>query len=152
MVSAFVYLVVGPAAITMHGEWSMKPETRLALQAQVRVGLVAVLLAEVLVLLCVLASRIMSIRVPASAIAVFGVCTMALAIGWVRSDARHAYEDAVRSGYLELDDTEAVVLYIAPWCPRRWFVILHIRLHPALIGCEGASRRRHRAHLSRITS
>ncbi|SIT50746.1 conserved hypothetical protein [Paraburkholderia piptadeniae] len=119
----------------------MKPETRLALQSQVRVGLVAILLAEVLVLLGELASRIMSIDLPASAITVFGVCTVILATGWVRSDARHAYEDAVRAGYVELDDAQAVVLYIAPRCPRRWFVILHIRLHPELIGCKDASHR-----------
>jgi hypothetical protein len=140
IVGAFAFLVAGPAII-MHGEWLMKLETRLALQAQVRVGLVAVLLAEVLVLLGELASRIMSIDVPASAIAMFGVCTVVLATGWVRSDARHAFEDAVRAGYVELDDRGAVVLYIAPWCPRRWFVILHIRLHPALIGCEVAPHR-----------
>lgn len=114
----------------------MRLKTRLVRQGQARVGLVAVLLAEVLVVLGMLASCIVSIQVPACAVAGFGVCTVAMATGWVRSDAHHAYEAAVREGYVVLDETEAEVLYIAPQCPRRWFVILHIRLHPEVIGCE----------------
>lgn len=59
--------------------------------------------------------------------------TVMLVVIWTRQDAKHAYRDAVKSGSVTLTSNGQLVTGIAPDCPRRWLVILHVQLHPALL-------------------
>jgi hypothetical protein len=67
---------------------------------------------------------------------VFGALTMPFVITWIRKDAARAYETATKQGFLGLEGEPAHVISIANDCPKRWWVLLHIRLHPELIGAD----------------
>ena len=67
---------------------------------------------------------------------VFGALTMPFVIIWIRKDAAHAYEIAIEQGRLGLEGEPAHVISIANDCPKRWWVLLHLRLHPELIGAD----------------
>jgi len=63
---------------------------------------------------------------------VFGALTMPFVIIWIRKDAARAYEIATKQGFLGLEGEPPHVISIANDCPKRWWVLLHIRLHPEL--------------------
>jgi hypothetical protein len=67
---------------------------------------------------------------------VFGALTMPFVIRWIRTDAARAYETATKQGFLGLEGEPAHVISIANDCPNRRWVLLHIRLHPELIGAD----------------
>jgi len=67
---------------------------------------------------------------------VFGALTMPFVIIWIRKDAARAYEIATKQGFLGLEGEPPHVISIANDCPKRWWVLLHIRLHPELTGAN----------------
>ena len=67
---------------------------------------------------------------------VFGALTMPFVIIWIRKDAARAYEIATKQGFLGLEGEPPHVISIANDCPKRWWVLLHIRLHPELTGAD----------------
>ncbi|RZF24092.1 hypothetical protein EVC45_40670 [Paraburkholderia sp. UYCP14C] len=71
--------------------------------------------------------------VSAAVMLAYLVCTAILAMTWAISDAKRAYDNAVKAGYVTLTADSRLVTGIAIDCPWRWLVILHIQLHPMLI-------------------
>lgn len=61
---------------------------------------------------------------------------MPFVIAWMRADAARAYETAVRLRFVALEGEPAHVVSIANDCPKRWWVLLHIRLHPDVIAAD----------------
>ena len=56
----------------------------------------------------------------------FGLCVV-LSV-WIRSDAKHAYQNACALGYVSHLAGPARSVRIAPGCPRRWLAVLHVEL------------------------
>ncbi len=75
--------------------------------------------------------------VPASWFMAFGCVTTPAIVIWLRDDARHAYVAAVARHFVGFDGVPPHVVSIAADCPRRWLVVIHIQLHPELLGENG---------------
>jgi hypothetical protein len=56
----------------------------------------------------------------------FALC--AILCVWIRSDAKHAYQNACDLGYVSYPAGPARSVRIAPECPRRWLAVLHVEL------------------------
>ncbi|WP_256935955.1 hypothetical protein [Caballeronia sordidicola] len=65
---------------------------------------------------------------------VFSFVTCVLLSSWLQADARRAYLVAREKGCITPVDGTHPTLSIAPNCPRRWLVILHIEMNPAIVG------------------
>lgn len=109
---------------------------RTKLQAEVIVALIAILVAELLTML------VMSI-IPRSysplelaSLAAFGLVTAVLFLVWFRADIERAYMYAVEHEYLKFAGQPPRIVAILDSCPRRWMFMLHIRMHPTLVGVE----------------
>ena len=109
---------------------------RTKLQAEAIVALIAIVVAELLTML------VMSI-IPRSyspfelaLLAAFGLVTAVLFLVWFRGDLKRAYLFAVEHEYLKFAGQPPRIVAILDSCPRRWMVMLHIRMHPALVGVE----------------
>jgi hypothetical protein len=60
--------------------------------------------------------------------------TTILLAGWIQNDARQAYLHASKNGCVKPVSQSNPVLHIAPDCPKRWLVILHIEINPRVVG------------------
>jgi hypothetical protein len=114
----------------------MKPQTRMRLAGQFTVLGFAVLVTQVMAWM--LSTVVNSVYGSISPFwfAAFGALTVPFVITWIRKDAARAYETATRQGFLGLEGEPPHVISIANDCPKRWWVLLHIRLHPELIGAD----------------
>jgi hypothetical protein len=67
---------------------------------------------------------------------IFSCITCVLVSNWLVADARAAWAQAMKQGYigaLKRDGgAQAEKLAIAEKCPRRWLVVLHLELNPKL--------------------
>lgn len=68
---------------------------------------------------------------PHDAIWLFSCVTCGLLTLWLQSDARRAFGFAREKGFVKTAGDSKKELQIAPDCPKRWLVILHIELNPA---------------------
>ena len=65
----------------------------------------------------------------------FALC--AILIVWIRTDAKHAWEDAVESGFVSpVAIARGGMVAIPPECPRRWLVVLHVEWEGGLAVTE----------------
>jgi hypothetical protein len=71
---------------------------------------------------------------PALVTSVFSFLTCGLVSMWLQSDARRAYQLACEKGWVKPVDSANPAVRIAPDCPKRWLVTLHIEMHPAVVG------------------
>lgn len=71
---------------------------------------------------------------PAIIKSLFSFVTCMLLSSWLQTDARRAYLLAREKGCITPVDKKNPSLKIAPECPRRWLVILHIEMNPAAVG------------------
>ena len=65
---------------------------------------------------------------------IFSFVTCMLVSSWLQTDARRAYLAAREKGCITPVDKTNPHLKIAPECPRRWLVILHIEMNPGAVG------------------
>jgi hypothetical protein len=100
--------------------------------------MIAILIAQLLTLLVM---KVFPGDYSPKELASFGVCgliTAVLASIWLRKDIERAYRFAVEHEYLKFDGQPRRIVSIADNCPRRWMVMMHIRMHPKLVGVDGA--------------
>lgn len=114
----------------------MKAQTRLRLTGEVSLLGFALLVTEAMAWVLSIVVNIVYESVPLFWFGVFGVLTMPFVLVWMRADAARAYETAIRRHFVALEGQPAQVVSIADDCPKRWWVLLHIRLHPELIGAD----------------
>jgi hypothetical protein len=67
-------------------------------------------------------------------ITLFSCVTCGLITLWLQSDARRAFGLALEKGHVKTADDTSQGPQIAPDCPKRWLVVLHIELNPAAAG------------------
>lgn len=109
---------------------------RIKLQAEAIVAFIAILIAELLTLLVMkIIPRSYSV-IELASLGAFGIVTAVLVGLWLRKDIERAYRFAVDHEYLKFDGTPPRIVGILDSCPRRWMVMLHIRMHPALVGVD----------------
>ncbi|PLZ03531.1 hypothetical protein CY652_03830 [Burkholderia sp. WAC0059] len=66
-------------------------------------------------------------------VTVFSCVTCGLVTFWLQSDARRAFGAARANGYVrKAGDAGKAGLQVAADCPKRWLVMLHIELNPAV--------------------
>lgn len=114
----------------------MNAQTRLRLKGEFSLLSFALLATEAMAWVLSIVLNVVYGSVPLSWFGAFGLLTMPFVIVWMRADAARAYETAVRLHFVALEGEPAKVVSIANDCPKRWWVLLHIRLHPALIGAD----------------
>ncbi|WP_149669078.1 hypothetical protein [Paraburkholderia panacisoli] len=64
----------------------------------------------------------------------FSFITTVLLAAWIQMDAKRAYLQASKHGCIRSVSESNPVLHVAPNCPRRWLVILHIENNPRAVG------------------
>ena len=114
----------------------MKPQTRMRLAGQLTVLGFAVLVTQVMAWMLSTAVNSVYGSISPFWFAAFGALTVPFVIIWIRKDAARAYETATKQGFLGLEGEPPHVISIAKDCPKRWWVLLHIRLHPELTGAN----------------
>lgn len=112
-------------------------EVRLRLALRVRaflkIVLVTIVFSQVLSTLFGAAARVLDPDVTATPALVFSCVTCALVSFWLQSDARRAWQHARERGNIRRGEHGPLPgIEIAPECPRRWLVVLHAELNPAL--------------------
>jgi hypothetical protein len=70
---------------------------------------------------------------PNEAVWLFSCVTCGLLTLWLQSDARRAFGVAHEKGFVKKGGDQQPYVQIADDCPKRWLVILHIELHPAVV-------------------
>ncbi|MEX3811244.1 hypothetical protein AB3X96_13390 [Paraburkholderia sp. BR13439] len=67
----------------------------------------------------------------------FSVALCAVLIVWIRTDGKHAWEDAVESGFVSpVAIARGSAVVIRPECPRRWLVVLHVEWEGGFAAAE----------------
>jgi hypothetical protein len=111
----------------------MKARTRLIFRGWLCAALLGLAASEIAVLVIELALRPAWDREFVKVLLAYLTCTAILVAMWAVQDAKRAYSHAVKLGRVTLTSDGQLVTSIAPDCPRRWLVILHVQLHPALL-------------------
>ncbi|MGS0895951.1 hypothetical protein ACVBGC_25970 [Burkholderia stagnalis] len=106
------------------------------LQAEAIVTFIAIMVAELLSMLVMLIIPRSYSPFELASLAAFGLVTTVLFFIWLRADIERAYLFAVKHDYLRFAGQPPRIVAIVDSCPRRWMVMLHIRMHPALVGVE----------------
>jgi FtsH-binding integral membrane protein len=114
----------------------MKSQTRLRLTGTFTLLGFAVLVTQAMAWMLSTVANFAYGSVPLFWFAAFGALTVPFVIIWIRKDAARSYEIATMQGFLGLEGEPPHVISIANDCPKRWWVSLHIRLHPELIGVD----------------
>ena len=73
---------------------------------------------------------------PHETIWMFSCVTCGLVTLWLQSDARRAFGFARENGYIKPADDTKQIVQVAQDCPKRWLVILHMELNPAVSGVQ----------------
>ncbi len=95
--------------------------------------LVAALVTQVTTLVISILVNAAGTKVPAIPFAIFACITLALAQRWILVDAAKAFDEAVAKRNVLLHGEPPRITFIVATCPRRWFVLLHVQLHPELL-------------------
>jgi hypothetical protein len=111
---------------------------RTKLPAEAIVAFIAIVLAELLTLLIMKVIPRSYSAMELTSLAAFGLVTAVLVGIWLRKDIERAYRFAVKHEYLKFDGQPPRIVGILDSCPRRWMVMLHIRMHPKLVGVDEA--------------
>ncbi|CAG4886768.1 hypothetical protein [Paraburkholderia saeva] len=114
----------------------MKAQTRLRLTGEFSLLGFALLATEAMAWVLSIVVNATYESVPLFWFGAFGLLTMPFVIAWMRADAARAYETAIRLHFIGLEGEPALVVSIADDSPKRWWVLLHIRLHPEVIGAD----------------
>jgi hypothetical protein len=111
----------------------MNARTRIILKGWLCLALLGILVSEA-------AAFVVTLAFPPPWDAAFSILILAvqtftviLGIWWAVQDARRSYDRAVKTGYVTFTPDGRFVTSIKRDCPMRWFVTLHITLHPELI-------------------
>ena len=109
---------------------------RTKLQPEAIAACIAILVAELLTMLLMSIIPRSYSPLELASLAAFGLVTAVLFLVWFRADARRAYLFAVEHEYLKFAGQPPRIVAILDSCPRRWLVMLYIRMHPVLVGVE----------------
>ncbi|MEN8512156.1 hypothetical protein [Burkholderia sp. RS02] len=60
----------------------------------------------------------------------FRFVTCALVSFWLQADASRACRYASQHGFVTVSGTHGDLIDVAPQCPKRWLVVLHLQLEP----------------------
>jgi hypothetical protein len=63
----------------------------------------------------------------------FGALTMPMVMSWLAQDSARAYAMAVSQRFLGFEGEPPRIVSVSNECPKRWLVLLYIRMHPELI-------------------
>ncbi|MBT2790140.1 hypothetical protein [Paraburkholderia strydomiana] len=102
------------------------------LKAQLSIAVIAGGIAQVSALLLSATVDLSAGAVSPTTLVLYGAATVLLIYLCVVSDARRAFDAAVRIGHVVLKASPPHVTWVCPTFPGRWLTLLHIRLHPAL--------------------
>ncbi|MGV7242352.1 hypothetical protein [Caballeronia sp. M23-90] len=103
-------------------------------KARLLVLLVAALVTQVTTFIISILVNAVGTNVPAIPFAIFACITLALTQRWILVDAAKAFGEAVAKRHVLLQGDPPQITFIVATCPKRWFVLLHIQLHPELLG------------------
>jgi hypothetical protein len=109
---------------------------KMRVKARLIVLLVAALVTQVTTLAISIVLGAAGTEVPPIPFAIFACITLTLAQRWILVDAENAFAEAVAKRHVRLSGAPAHVTSIATTCPRRWFVLLHVKLHPELLDLD----------------
>jgi len=111
----------------------VNPNAKMRFKARLIVLLVAALVTQVTTLVISILVGAAGTKVPPIPFAIFACITLALAQRWILVDTANAFGQAVAKRQVLLEGTPPHLTFIASTCSRRWFVLLHVHLHPELL-------------------
>jgi len=104
----------------------------LMLRGMTKVIAIAFLANQVLTTVFTLAAQQIDPQLPHQTISMFSCVTCGLVTLWLQSDARRAFGFAREKGYVKAAVDAGDEWQVAVDCPKRWLVILHLELNPAV--------------------
>jgi hypothetical protein len=108
--------------------------TTMRIRGMVKLISIAMLVNQVLTFLFAYVTDRLDPGAPVLIRSVFSFATCWLVSSWLQTDARQAYVLARDKGFVTpIDDTHPA-LHVSPECPKRWLVVLHIEMNPAVVG------------------
>jgi len=110
----------------------LEPGLIAKLKAQLTVAVIAASIAETSAIVLSLAVDLNAGAVPPTALVLYGAATVLLGYRWVLSDARRAFDAALRQRHVVVEGCPPRIISIRPTFRGRWLACLHIRLHPEL--------------------
>ena len=115
---------------------NLKARGKTRFKARLIVLLVASLVTQVTTLVISVVVGAAGTKVPPIPFAIFACITLALAQRWILVDTANAFAEAVAKSHVLLSGAPPHVSFIASTCPRWWFVLLHVQLHPELLDLD----------------
>ncbi|MFM0197811.1 hypothetical protein PQQ65_32430 [Paraburkholderia strydomiana] len=116
----------------------MKSGLIVKLKAQLTVALIACAITQTSAILLSLAVDLSGGAVPPTALVLYGAATVLPAYRWVLSDARRAFDAALRQRHVVVEGCPPRIISIRPTFSGRWLSLLYIRMHPELSKGEEA--------------
>jgi hypothetical protein len=104
------------------------------LRGMAKIIAIAFVINQILTTIFTYFARQIDATLPHETIWMFSCVTCGLVTLWLQSDARRAFGFARENGYIKPADDTKQIVQIAPDCPKRWLVILHMELNPAATG------------------
>ncbi|CAN0628424.1 conserved protein of unknown function [Burkholderia multivorans] len=74
----------------------------------------------------------------ATTLLAFRFISCALISYWLQSDSLRAYRHASQHGLVTIQIADDEPVRVAPHCPKRWLVLLHVQLDPRLLSARRA--------------
>lgn len=97
-----------------------------------KVMFIAFAVNEVLTAAFSVVARQIDLDLAQQSLTLFSYVTCILVSFWLQSDARRAFGFARDKGFVKQTDNPPQALQIAQDCPKRWLVVLHSELNPAV--------------------
>ncbi|WP_147426688.1 hypothetical protein [Trinickia fusca] len=98
-----------------------------------KVVFLAMLTNQVLTVVFTVIARHIDPDVSPEAIQLFSFVSAMLAGFWVQADAKQAFLNAQKDGYIVLRLTPEPSVVVKENCPKRWLVQLYLELNPSLV-------------------
>ncbi|MFC0399156.1 hypothetical protein [Paraburkholderia rhizosphaerae] len=101
------------------------------LRGMCKVIAIAFAVNQVLTTVFTYAAQRIDTTLPHQTVWLFSCMTCGLLTLWLQADARRAFADARKQGFVKITEGKERALQIGADCPKRWLVILHVELNPA---------------------
>ncbi|MGG1949055.1 hypothetical protein AB1286_30320 [Trinickia sp. NRRL B-1857] len=111
----------------------MKVDPLMRVRGAAKVVVVAMLANEVLTVVFATIARRIDPDVSVQMIQMFSFVIAMLAGFWFQADARRAFHEAQKGGYVVLRRVPEPDILIRENCPKRWMVQLYVELNPSMI-------------------
>jgi len=110
----------------------MNIKTSMWLRGVTKIIVVAVVTNQILTALFGWGARAIDPDVSTHIITLFSFITSMAAGVWIQADARRAYAHAKQQGLIKAEKGGNAPWALAPECPNKWLVTLHLEMNPAL--------------------